>query len=272
MVLYRFFFLTFILFCLSCKPVKVGNKETLVASQNLLSDRILYLLGEKAMKQTVLVSALADSQRYSTVAGLWSDSVPRSDFLGESILRSKANLVFVTPYSNPNVVKLLKSSDLKVVTLPFLRGFDSFSESVDIIAKNVNLEKDGKRLIKKFEEMLSKYKKPKSSITVLSYVDGLTAGKNTFWDDSLSLTGYRNLAAEKGVIEYQPLTVEQLLRWSPDIIVINCDLDCKAAKEKFERLPGVKQIFKGTIKALSSKKLSVADDTVFDLLEEIQSW
>lgn len=224
------------------------------------------------MQQTVLVSALANSKRYSTVAGLWPESMPSSDFLGESILRSEANVVFVTPYSNPNVVALLESSDIELVTLPRLTGFESFSQAVRIIAETINMKNRGAQLIKKFEKRLKEYKRPKSGITVISYADGLTAGKNTFWDDSLSLAGYTNLAKEQGIVEYQPLSIEQLLRWSPDIIVINCDSQCAETKERFQSLPGVKEIFKGKIKTLPSKLLSVADDTVIDLLEEMHSW
>ena len=272
MVLYRFFFFLVLLFCLCCQPTQRSSQQTLVASQNLLSDRILFLLGEKAMQQTVLISALANSQRYSTVAGLWPKSVPSSDFLGESILRSKANIVFVTPYSNPNVVALLASSNIKVITLPHLTGFDSFSQAVRIIANTVNLEDEGAQLIKRFEKSLKNYKRPKSGVSVISYADGLTAGNNTFWDDSLTLTGFINVAKERGIVEYQPVTMEQLLRWSPDIIVISCDNHCEQTKERFQNLPEIKKLFKGKVRAVPSRLLSVADDTVIELLKELHSW
>lgn len=272
MILYRFFFFLVLLFCLGCQPTQRSSQQTLVASQNLLSDRILFLLGEKAMQQTVLVSALANSTRYSTVAGLWPESVPSSDFLGESILRSKANIVFVTPYSNPNVVALLESSNIKVITLPHLTGFESFSEAVRIIANTVNMEDEGAQLIKKFEKSLKKYKRPRSGISVISYADGLTAGNNTFWSDSITLAGFTNVAKEQGIVEYQPVTMEQLLRWSPDIIVISCDNHCEQTRERFQNLPEIKKLFKGKIKAVPSKLLSVADDTVIELLKELHSW
>lgn len=268
---YRALFLTIFLCVIQCNPKPAQKINELVASQSLLSDRILYLLGEPAQKRTVIISALADSEQYSTVQGLWPSSAQRSDLLGEAILRSKAATVFVTPYSNPSVVALLQSSNIKVIELPGITGFESFKKAVDVIGSELNLQNKSKQVNQDFENSIDQFRSIPRNLTMFAYLDGFTAGSKTVLHDAMEVTGYTNAAAKAGIIGFKKVGIEQFLRWDADFVLLPCKPNCKQAQENFLKLPAVKDTFRGTVVAVADKKLNAVDDTVIQLLGELQA-
>ena len=50
---------------------------------------------------------------------------------------------------------------------------------------------------------------------------GVSPGRETLMNDLLQLAGYRNLAAEKGIVSYGTLSLESLVAAEPDVLVID---------------------------------------------------
>ena len=88
------------------------------------------------------------------------------------------------------------------------------------------MRKEGEALLLRFEKRLRviQQKQPKTTrkFTAISYIHGYTMGKNTVLHDTIVTAGLENLAATQGLVGSQPLSMERLLVWQPDIILTSC--------------------------------------------------
>ena len=95
-----------------------------VVSTNVCIDNIL--INIFGTENVVAVSNLVDDARYSHVRML-NQSIERISFDAETILNLRPSLVLISNFSNHRVVKILKDSGLKVVTVPFATKLSDIS-------------------------------------------------------------------------------------------------------------------------------------------------
>ena len=112
-----------------------------VVSTNVCIDNIL--INIFGTENVVAVSNLVDDARYSHVRML-DQSIERISFDAETILNLRPSLVLISNFSNHRVVKILKDSGLKVVTVPFATKLSDISQNIQIVGTAIKQQTKAK--------------------------------------------------------------------------------------------------------------------------------
>lgn len=218
-----------------------------VVSQVVLADEVLWALGPAARARVVGVSALADDPRYSSVAGVWPDTVARLALTSEGILSLDPDLAVIASFTSPEVRALLATHGVRLLELGSFTGFDDYRAHVRALAAATATEAEGERLIADFDRRIAALaaRAPALRPQALGWGDNYAAAAGTSFHDLALAAGLRNLAAEHGLSGHVPVSLEQLVAWDPPVLVIMCPADdpdapaCRAAERDVAALPGV---------------------------------
>lgn len=209
-----------------------------IVSLSVFSDEVLWQLGPGVRRRVVAVSHLADDPRYSAVAGLWPAHVARVQAQVEPVLRVDADLVIVSSFSGNEIGAAFAQAGISVLRLGELRGFADFRMHVRTVGDRIAASHDAQALVMQFDGELQRLAQSARHTSVVSWNDGIVAGAHTTFADVAAAAGLVHLAARAGLAGYPRLSVEQLLRWQPDLVVVPCGTDCNASVAQFRRNPG----------------------------------
>jgi ABC-type hemin transport system substrate-binding protein len=212
-----------------------------IVSQTVVSDEILWELGDDVRRRVVGVSRMADDPTYSGVAGVWPSSVSRVPGSSEALVAVRPDLVVLAEFTAAETKALLEHSGVATLELEGFDGFSAFSQHVRLVADSVGAPQQGEALVARFDQMLATHRvSPEPGApTVVSWVEGMVAGADTTFDDQVRAAGLVNAAARHGVRGHRAVPIEQLTTWDPDIIVISCQGDCDAARLRTLATPGI---------------------------------
>lgn len=224
------------------RPREQGPAAPRVASQTVLSDEVLWDLGEAARDRVVAVSTMADDARYSRVAGQWPPSLPRAAGSSEALIALRPTLVIVASFTAADTLRLIEQAGLTALVLDRFDGFDDYRENVRAIASAIEQAAAGEQLVAKFDRRADTLRRPvkPDAPRVVSWNEGSVPGADTSFDELATLVGYHNLPASEGKRGHLQVTLEQLVAWNPDVIVIpgETDDDAKTAAA-FAARPGI---------------------------------
>lgn len=115
----------------------------------------------------------------------------------------------------------LQGLGVKVVTLDYAADFDAVKANVMIAADAMGQHDRGEALAGKIDARLAALAARGKFSTSALYVTpgGVTAGKGTMIDAIFDAAGVGNLAAEKGLSYWPPLSAEALIADPPDFMV-----------------------------------------------------
>ena len=264
----------------ACKAPKapagdVGDPQRVV-SQTVDSDEILWALGEDVRARVVGVSAMADDPRYSTVADVWPTTVPRIAGTSEAMIAAQPDLVFVAQFTAAETMALLEHAKIHTVVMDGYDGFEDYRARVRAIAIAVGDKVGGDEIIADFDRRLSA-----ASVTaapdppsIVSYIEGNVPGKGTTFDEEAAAAGFRNLPAEQGIEGHKQVSLEQVVAWNPDYIVVQCADDCATRADEFGRRPGVASTAaakQGRILAIESNLLLATGSTMPELVARLKA-
>lgn len=245
-----------------------------IVSQTIDTDEILWGLGPTVRARVVGVSKLTDDVRYSPNPGRWSDEVPRVPGNSEALIAANPDLVLIASFSAAETRALLEQTGITTLKLSAYSGFDDYRKRVRRVAKAVQAPDQGERLVAEFDRKLKVARSAVSALssaqqpTIVSWISGGVAGKGTSFDDIAQAGGYRNLAAVHDVQGYKTISLEQLMTWAPDYIVIQCGLhDCARREHEFSARPGIVALAaarEGHIIAVPGAILSAAGPTMLE--------
>lgn len=218
-----------------------------IASQVILADEVLWALGPAARARVVGVSTLADDPRYSSVAGLWPASVARRALTAEGILALDPDLAVIASFTAPEVRALLGARGVRTITFGSFAGFADYRAHVRVLAAAAADPAAGERLIADFDARIAALAAapPARSLAAVAWGEGHVAGAGTTFDDEIRAAGHRNLAAEQGLSGHVPLSLESLVSWDPEVLVVLCpaaapdDPACAEAERGAAALPGL---------------------------------
>jgi iron complex transport system substrate-binding protein len=198
-----------------------------VVSLLISADELLWQLGPQAQAKVVGVSYFADDPRYSGVVGQWPDRVKRLRVQSEAIVALDPDLVVAASYTAAEVIAVLKKAQIPTLILQNFNGFDDLKEHIRLISETLHLSHLAGPMLTKLESRLQDLKKmaSTSSPRVLSWSDGMVAGQHTSFHQVTAWIGLTNVAAQGGVRGYKRVTLEQIILWDPDWLVVACQTE-----------------------------------------------
>lgn len=235
------------------------NKNLKLVSVGGSITEIIYNLGSFDNVVATDLSSLypAKAQKLKSV-GYWRS------IAAEGVLSLDSDAIILSEQSGPETsISQIKSSGKKVYIIEDKPSVESARKKISSIAKILNKEKQGQKLIQDMDKKLSQLKeiqkKVKSSPKVLFiYARGnknlLVAGKDTSADSMIKMAKATNAISQFS--GFKPLTSEAVVSANPDIILmVNGGLESLGGIEGVVKLPGV-----DLTKAGINKRIVAMDD------------
>jgi ABC-type Fe3+-hydroxamate transport system substrate-binding protein len=213
-----------------------------VASQTVLADEVLWDLGPAVHALVVAVSPMADDPRYSRVVGRWPSAVPRAAGTSEALLALVPTLVVLASFTAPETRRLLEQAGLRTLVLERFDGFSDYRDNVRAIAAAVGAAQDGERVVGEFDARLAALRlEARVRPRVVSWNEGSVPAAGTTFDDAAVAAGWVNLPAQEGRRGHLQVSVEQLVAWDPDAIVVPCGGAFGAEDDEHDDSPAPEQ-------------------------------
>ena len=191
-----------------------------VASINLCADQHLLALADAA--QILTVSWLAadpeesllarEAQRYTLNYGT-----------AEELLKFAPDVVLAGTYTSPFTRTMLRRLGVSVVELEPEASIADIERNVRLVAELVGQVARGEQLVATLRDQVRAIEanRPKRSLAaVIVRPGGFTVGSESLANELLTLAGFTNVAAEGGLDRWGSLSMEALLRSSPEVIVL----------------------------------------------------
>ncbi|MEL0584944.1 MAG: ABC transporter substrate-binding protein [Candidatus Thiodiazotropha sp. (ex. Lucinoma kazani)] len=206
-----------LLLLLTAFPVMADPPQRVV-SVNLCSDQLLLMLADP--QQVASVSYLSREQESSFVVEL-AVGYPVNHAQIEEVISYRPDLVVTTPYTNPRLLNTLEKLGFKTHRLTLGHSVEAIVTDIRQLAARLGQSPRGETLIRQMQQRLqlsrstSLVDRPKA---LFYQPRGYTSGIDTLQNEALQLAGWRNPAAEQGIVGYVPIPLEQIILWQPNTL------------------------------------------------------
>ncbi len=233
------------------ESIELKEPPQRIVSATLVTDEILSVLVDSS--RMAGVTFLADNAAISNAPDHYPDSIQRIKGEVEEIIALQPDLVFISPYTRAETVRLLLGTHIPVVRLPELSTFSDIENSINLtaIATGTSEQADEillpiKSKLIKLQEKLESTERPR----VLFYnLGGTTAGPGSTIDEIIELAGGYNVIRSTGIKGSQKINEELAIGLQPDVILVSGWVNQEGipASEQLKRLsawenvPAVKQ-------------------------------
>ena len=212
-----------------------------VVSTNVCIDNIL--INIFGAENVVAVSNLVDDARYSHVRKL-DQSIERISFDAETILNLRPSLVLISNFSNHRVVKILRDSGLKVVTVPFATKLSDISQNIQIIGsaiqQNAKAERAADAISQHIGETMPKTGKFALHITANNYI----YGNNSLISDAIRYAGMATQEQDRFANKPGFYNIENIILSKPDYLIVDGSDEINSLKFEHDRYhPALKVAF-----------------------------
>lgn len=193
-----------------------------VASINLCADQLVLLLAEP--QQILTVSNLSHEQAGSYLYEQ-ARAYPVNKGNSEQILTLNPDVVIAGQYTAKFTVKLLRELDVRVETIPIANTLEQLYSNIELVALWLNRQARGEVLVAELragvEELQNQQSLKRGPTPSAAYYDpnGYTVGADTMRGQVLALSGWRNVASDRGIERYGTLSLESLVQLAPDAII-----------------------------------------------------
>ena len=191
-----------------------------VASINLCADQHVLALADP--EQILTVSWLAADPEESLMA-----TEARRHTLNygtaEELLKFAPDVVLAGTYTSPFTRTMLRRLGYRVVELEPEESVADIERNVRLVAEIVAQVARGEQLIATLREQvhaIEANRPARSLAAVIVRPGGFTVGADSLANELLTLAGFTNVAAERGLDRWGSLSMEALLRSAPDVIVL----------------------------------------------------
>lgn len=200
-----------------------------IVSLNLCADELVLRLAAPGTVKSV--TWLARDPALSNVAKL-AQPVPINRGLAEDIIPLDPDLVIAGIYTTRTAVTLLKQVGIPVLELRVPSSIEQSLQQIIDVAAVLGTPSRGEELVTDIRHRLAALSATKVSekalaqpVAALYQPNGYTVGRQSIFNDLLSLAGLRNLAVEQQIDNYGVLPLEVLLFAQPDLLVLNARTD-----------------------------------------------
>ncbi len=185
-----------------------------VFSADYCADQLVLALADPAQIAALSVDAGKDFSYLRAKAG----TLPRARSDAEQIIGADADVVL--RFWGGDAARL-KQFGIPVISLGYAADFDAVKDNVRVAAEALQREVEGKTLIADIDARLAALAARGKTKVAALYVTpgGVTAGKGTMIDAIFTAAGVSNIAADKGLSYWPPLSAEALIANPPQFIV-----------------------------------------------------
>lgn len=198
-----------------------ANSAERIVSINLCTDQLLYLLADR--EQILSVSYLSADRNYSYLADEMK-TFPLNHADVEEIIPLKPDLVLAGTYTNTHTVHFLRSLGFRVEQVAIPWDMAHIEEGIQAVGELLNRQERAQAIInnmrqrrKMAEARVAGKNRP---LAVILAPNGFTHGKGSMKGELLGMAGYRNLAAEAGIVRNGNISLETLVQAQPDYLII----------------------------------------------------
>ncbi len=270
-------YLAYLTILLSCTQQKLGENSRSNPKIISLAPSItetLFLLGTG--KNIIGVSEYSNFPEEARSIQIVSSI---SDLNLELILKLKPDLAFILPSQTKFQEQLLEMGIRSHVTDQ--RSIEKIITSFQLIGKELKLDKRAKIISDSLSNILNSVRSDKISDKKLLISIGrdhssninfiYSTGKNTFFDDIITLLGYKN--ALDSSVPYPKISAETIIRLDPDIIIDLLPLTDKEeiakAKDSWNSLPSLSAVKNNKVYLFASDYATIPGPRIFKFIQEL---
>jgi iron complex transport system substrate-binding protein len=191
-----------------------------IVSLNLCTDQLLLQLVEPG--RIAALTHLAADPELSMQAGR-ARGVSWSRATAEEVILLRPDLALAGEYGARDAVTMLRRWGIPIVQFGPAQSWEAIRQQLRRAALAVQEVERAEALIEWMDSSLAELEARKPAVMLRAIVvqrDGETFGSDTLSDAVLRAAGFRNLAAELGIVGYGSISLEQLLLADPDLVVV----------------------------------------------------
>lgn len=193
-----------------------------IASLGLCTDQILLMLVPR--ERIATVNALSANPKVSYMAAHVGD-IPLNRGTAEEIIPYQPDLVISTAFASPDATRMLQLLGYRVELLPLPDSVEGIRAMLRLAGEWVGERDKAEALIREMdttiEAAIARNRHKPTRRAIIYSPNGYTIGSGTTEHDVLAIAGYRNLAAEAGIVQFQTMSLETLVTLQPERILID---------------------------------------------------
>ncbi|WP_082143874.1 ABC transporter substrate-binding protein [Nitratireductor soli] len=201
------------------RVMPLPNAPMRVMSLNVCTDQLAMALA--APGQLVSVSFLAREPSLSMLHEEAKEYLANRG-LAEEVFLQKPDLVVTGTYSLHNTSALLKRLGFAVEEFSFVQTLDTIPGEIRRMGSLLGRQDRAEEIATRFAAELADIKRRQCDRrpSAIAYdQNGVALGRGTLADSVLEAAGFRNLAADLGVVGMTPFPLEQIVVQRPDVII-----------------------------------------------------
>lgn len=197
-----------------------GAAPKRIVSMGLCTDQLVMLLADPDTILSVhwVTQDVEDSAMWKQAARYVANHG-----LAEEVLRLRPDMVFADGSNSPLAVAMLERQGIRVVTVPVADTFDGVRTNIGEIAAALGAPERGEALAASFDAELARTRGSLADLHYRSLVygaNGFSAGIPSLFNDVLTHLGLVNIAAKPGLSGWVSMTVEDVLRAEPQLLIL----------------------------------------------------
>lgn len=216
-----FFYLSCL--CMSVFAINTRAEPQRIASLNLCVDQLLLKLVPK--ERIASVTYLSTNPQLSDIAHQL-DGLHINHGLAEEIVPLQPDLIIAGEFGASDAVNLLTHLGYPVERVIFPRTLDEITTHITDVGKLVGAQEKAAEMVAHIRARLAQadlraQHQTQQKIPAIWYTpNGVVAGSDTLEHELMIRAGFRNLAAEKGIVSFAQMDLEQLIIAEPKIIIV----------------------------------------------------
>lgn len=228
------------------ESIQLNQPPQRIVSATLVTDEILSVLVDSS--RIAGVTFLADNAAISNVPDHYPYSIQRIQGEVEEIIALQPDLVFISPYTRAETVRLLLGTQIPVVRLPDLNTFSDIENSINLTALATGTSEQAEEILQPIKSKLIELREKLESTErprVLFYnLGGTTVGPGSTIDEIIELAGGYNVVRSTGIKGSQKINEELAISLQPDVILVSgwVNQDGTPASEQLKMLSAWKNV------------------------------
>jgi iron complex transport system substrate-binding protein len=235
-----------------------------IISINVCTDILLLLLAkEQQLSVTFLAKDLAD----------YIDLPPNLHFnrgILEQIIVFKPDIILAHSLSNSLLLQRLRQLQQNLIIIDAAQNIEQIYLNILQVAENINNLTQAHKLISTMQQQLQTMPQFTAQNTLVFYPNGFVAGNNTLANSVLKQLNLHNLATDLGIEYWGKLSLEQIIKFKPEIIIFSLEqVDTPALATKLLQHPVLRHARHITV---DNKLWQCANPLIIQLLHQITSF